>query len=288
MVSLTQGSAFADGIRIGNVRGGQTYINTGTPEEPVWVPASYPTFDNGAPGIPKGVDYPFVIIPSANEVSNLVADTTLINAGAIPLTAGAGVTLDTTTFPGYNAYDLGVARTLLITPNGTTADITFTISGWDMYKAPVVENCVVESGDASQTTKKAMRWIHSIQASTGSGAGTIEIGTSNIFGLPYRLLDASYILSIWNGAWDYIWYPDPGSLDTEAIILLGDSTFPATATTGDVRGTYQFETVNGDGNTVLALRILNPYMDPYYLIKNGLTEEPKMVYGVAQYSTGWL
>ena len=270
MNGITRGSAFKSGIRIGSVRGLNTPFT------------NYPTFDNGYPGIPTGVSYPF-ILPAPNDgTGNLYPTAYIPAAGVLTLTPGAGVVVDTTTFPGYTAYDLGSARTLLI-GGGPDNNTTFTISGWDYWGAQVVETVSVATADHTTITNKAMRWIHTIQASASSTVNAITIGASNSFGFPYRIINNSYVLPIFLSAWAY---DSPMALSE--TINLADDTFPATATTGDVRGTYQFTSAEVPNGNPIAMRLLNPYMDPYYMINNGLTTETRLIYGVPQYNVGWL
>lgn len=286
--SVTQGSAFADGVRVGTVRGGPTNINTGTAQNPVYVPAAYPTFDNGAPGIPLGIDYPYIITPLAASATNLFPAAAIAQAGPLTLTAGAGVVVDTTTFQGYTAYDLGVARTLTFTGVNTVNAVTFTISGWDLWGAKVVETTTLALGaNTNNTSNKTMRWIHSIQASGPTGGGTAAIGTSNEFGLPYYVPNQSYILPVWDGVPDYKWAAGPAVMQLQGVFAVGDATFPATATTADVRGIYETNPADlPDGTKKLVIRILMPLVDPIYT--RGTSVPTKNAYGVPQYNTGWL
>jgi len=285
--SVTQGSAFADGVRVGTVRGGPTNINTGTAQNPVYVPAAYPTFDNGAPGIPLGIDYPYIITPLAASATNLFPAAAIAQPGPLTLTAGAGVVVDTTTFQGYTAYDLGVARNISITPAATVNAITFTISGWDMYKAQIVSQITVAAGNIVVSNFSTMRWIHTIQASAATGGGTISIGTGNRFGFPYYVPNQSYILPVWNGVPDYKWAAVPEVMQLQGAFIVGSATFPSTSTSIDVRGTYSPNPADlPDGTKTLAVRILMPLVDPIYT--RGTSVPTKNAYGFPQYNTGWL
>ena len=283
----TYGSAMPDGVRVGSVRGGVTNINTAAPGSPaVWVEAPYPTFDNGAPGVPLGIDYPYIAIPPAADAQALKTAAAITGAGLLLLAAGTGVVIDTTTFPGYRAYNLGVARTLEFVGNATTTAVTFTISGWDYWGARVVENVTLGTGSLTVVSKKAFRWINSINASAASG-GTVSIGTTDTFGLPYYVPDATYMLPMWSGVPDYAWDNTLSIMKLAGAFVAGVTTFPATATTGDVRGTYQVDaTVASDGTKAFAIRILMPLVDPIYT--RGTSPQTKAAYGVPQFATGWM
>lgn len=283
----TYGSAMPDGVRVGSVRGGVTNINTAAPGNPaVWVEAPYPTFDNGAPGVPLGIDYPYIAIPPAADPQALRTNTAITGAGLLLLAAGTGVVIDTTTFPGYRAYNLGVARILEFVGDTTTTAVTFTISGWDYWGAKVVENVTLGTGSLTVGSKKAFRWINSINASAASG-GSVAIGTGDTFGLPYYVPSPSYIFPIWSGVPDYLWDADLSLMIPAGAFVAGVTTFPATATTGDVRGTYQVnENVASDGAKAFAIRILMPLVDPIYT--RGTSPQTKDAYGVPQFATGWM
>jgi hypothetical protein len=99
---------------------------------------------------------------------------------------------------------------------------------------------------ASATTngKKAFYQITSV---SGAGASTtaVTVGTTQLIGLPVRVIDGSYICHVgWNSAF---------ALDTGTLALA--ATMPATTTTGDVRGTFSPSSVP-DGIKRLVIGIM--------------------------------
>lgn len=267
MATPSRGTGFSDGVRGGDLRA--------------------PTFDQGAPGAPYGMIFPFVIIPEAPLATNLRAAAAVAGAGSLALTAGAGVTLSTTTYTGYTSYDFDVARCVtFVTAGPTTSAVDMTISGWDMYGVPTVETVTVAAGAATTNGKKAFAAVHTIQASGASGGGTISIGTSSIFGLPYRVTNSSFIFPCWDGVPDYTVNPAGAQMSFAGTFAAAVDTAP-TASTGDVRGTYfPNATAVADGSKVLNALLTLYELDPIY--HRGETVTSENVYGQTQFSIGWL
>ena len=76
----------------------------------------------------------------------------------------------------------------------------------------------------------------------------VTIGTTDIFGLPVRCIDAGYVVKV---GWNNALAQDAGTF------VAADMTNPATATTGDVRGTYKPSTAS-DGVKRLVMTIALP------------------------------
>jgi len=280
--NLTSGSAINDGVRVGNVRGGSSYINN--------VHVNYPTFDDGAPGIPIGITYPYFIRPVVGSTGSLLLNTNIAAAGVLTLTAGAGVTLDTTTYPGYTAYSFDVARTIAFSETSLVNPMVFIISGWDMYGIKVVEQFTLQANTAQQYSKKAFKAVHTIQAQSASGAGLISIGQGYDFGMPFVVNGAAgqpgtNLFGMWGGVLDCTWDAVNEKLAFSGVVVPSSSVFPSTAISSDVRGTYRPGSIP-DGTKSLVVRMTLPQIDPIYT--RGKTINPSLAYGFPQYSTGWL
>ncbi len=88
--------------------------------------------------------------------------------------------------------------------------------------------------------KKAFKYIASVTPGYTDSTGSYSVGTGDTFGLPIRMDRYEYLEYSWNGINNLNQTGFIGSVNTN----------PATATTGDVRGTLQ---VSGAGNgTALA------------------------------------
>lgn len=164
---------------------------------------------------PLGRIYVWDTVPVSQQTNNIALAQATTAGGAMTLTAGAGVTtrIGTDNLP---QMVLDVPRALTVA--GTTV-YPVTISGFDQYGMPMTETFAVAS-----TGKKAFKVVS--RATAGAvGTGGI-IGTSNVLGMPYRLADLGYVMTTkFNGA-------------TEAPTMVVADGNTATATTGDVRGTY--------------------------------------------------
>lgn len=130
-----------------------------------------------------------------------------------------------------------LSRNVRITSGGNDTGITFTVSGWDVYGYPMTETITGVSGSVA-SGKKAFKFIASIVAS-GNVATTVKVGTGDVYGFPLRVDDFFYTTLSWNGSGI--------SANTGFVAAV---TTTATATTGDVRGTYAVQTAS-DGTKKL-------------------------------------
>lgn len=145
-------------------------------------------------------------------------------AGAIALSAGTGVTA--TVVNGVTRYVADVPRAVTISSGGVDTGITFTVNGFDVY-GKVMSETITGGSTATVTGKKAFKSIISV-THTGSVAGTVTVGTADVFGLPVAVVNVAYIVNV---KWD-------STLAANAGTFVAADATTATATTGDVRGTY--------------------------------------------------
>jgi len=142
-------------------------------------------------------------------------------------------------------------RNVIITSAGNDAAITFTVTGKDEYGATVVEaitgaNATVAAG------KKAFAKVTSVTSSANS-AGNVKVGFGDVLGLPVFLPSAGHILK----------EMQDGAAATAGTTVAGISTAGgSTATTGDVRGTYD-PNAACDGDKVFQLILSLP--DPTFI-----------------------
>lgn len=188
-----------------------------------------PTSDAGSPsgfGIgPAGRVFIWDTVPLALDAANVAASQTPTGAGAVVLTAGAGVTT-IINGRGETVLQLDVPRALSVTLAGGGTPRAYTVVGYDDYGQKMSEVITSVAG-ATTNGKKAFKQVLSI---TGAGAtvNPITIGTTDILGIPVRVNDRGYCSPRWNNTLAQ----DAGTL------VVADSTNPATSATGDVRGTY--------------------------------------------------
>jgi hypothetical protein len=205
-------------------------------------------FDNPAPmdlGVgPLGRVYVWDVVPQAKVANNLA--TAQSPTSAFTLTAGTSVkavTLNT----GSIGYALDVPRALIITIGaGTIANQTITITGFDYFGQPMSE--AIATGTTQSTTvsgKKAFYIVTSI-TTTGAVGGTVAVGTTDLLGIPVRVANAAYIVSVKSN----------NTLAQDAGSFVAADTATATTITGDVRGTYAPATAsNGIVRTVMTISL---------------------------------
>jgi hypothetical protein len=242
--------------------------------------AGYNVTKAGAIGLPFGDAAVINQVPSALAVDNISASASP-GSGAIALvsTTGAGVTVlaaALTVWPSGNVIPVGalaldgppglvsfgtnseaggytfvsmydptksIARNIRITSGGVDTGITFTVSGYDLYGYPMTETITGASGGIA-AGKKAFKFVTAIVQS-GAVASTMSVGTGDVFGLPLLSSFWGDVSIIWNAAW----------VTAATGYVAAVTTSPATATTGDVRGTYAVQGAASDGTRRLMLYV---------------------------------
>ena len=129
-----------------------------------------------------------------------------------------------------------VPRNVVAAWTGTSV---LTVTGTDMYGNVMVES---SGSGTSLTGKKAFKTITGVSVS--ADVTGLTIGTSKVLGLPMFIGDATDLLA----------EVEDGAAATAGTLAVG-VTDTATATTGDVRGTYSPNS-NPDGSTVFELLVL--------------------------------
>ena len=138
-----------------------------------------------------------------------------------------------------------VGRVLTVTSNNAgDTGYSVTLTSYDAFGVLMRETISV-SANATATGKKAHKYVVSAtlnKSGGGTPAGTISIGTSDIFGL-----------NIKNELWEYMNVFWAGSFASASTGWTVADTATATATTGDVRGTYAVQSSATDGVRRLAM-----------------------------------
>lgn len=142
-----------------------------------------------------------------------------------------------------------ISRALRFVNNSVSdTGYSITIRGYDIYGVPMTETIPLT---ANTTTygKKAWKYVVSYQLSKvggGTTVGTITVGTSDVFGLPVRSDFFEYLTEFYAGA------GVTANGGTSPLWAAADFTNPATAITGDVRGTLQVGAAGGGASTAAA------------------------------------
>lgn len=193
---------------------------------PIFSSSADPTVNQGLG--PAGRTFFHNNVPLTAQTNNVALAQTMTASTALTLTAGTGATSGL-------APD-GSQRTVIIfdTPRAVSLTsitdlhlISFTIVGFDFYGRLQTQTRVGPTGNTVNTLK-AFQSVLSVTPGTTDLAHNIAVGSSDIFGMPYRINDKTLLFSVlWNNSF---------TTDTGAFVVADGST--ATAATGDTRGTY--------------------------------------------------
>lgn len=203
----------------------------------------------GSLGAQTSPYFAYKITPVALDADGLAAAQAVAGAGNLTLNGALAAS---------GVVTLDVPRAISVTSsNAGDTTQTATVAGTDAYGFALVET-IAFNGAATISGKKAFKTVTSIAISAAL-AGNGSAGTLDIFGLPYRVNNRGAALTAWNSAF----------VTTGTFAAAVTST--ATATTGDVRGTYAVPDAS-DGTKVLYVHMLLEDVDT----SNGL-------YGVDQF-----
>jgi hypothetical protein len=193
-----------------------------------------PTLNQGVG--PAGRVFFWNIVPAAIGTTNIAALAAPTSGIAMTLAAGAGVTVGTAPDgSGATVYQFDVPRAVSLTSGSDLHLINFLIVGYDFYGQKLSQLKAGPNGNTVNTLK-AFASVLSITPQ-GTSASTLSAGSSDIFGLPYVIKDAGYIVQAkWNN-----------TLAANAGTLVTADSNPATNLTGDVRGTFAQAGAASDG-----------------------------------------
>lgn len=179
----------------------------------------------------------------------------------------------------------GLTRGLQITGSSGAAGGTFLISGWDVYGHPMSQLLTVAAGASTGWTTKCFKYIGSVVPQF-SDAHNYSVGTSDLFGLNYRVPDWEDTTVCWNAL------TMTSATGFTKSIGLGST---STSITGDIRGTIQVSasgpgsgigsTVsNGSitGNALTGNRLSMASVVTAHSAILGTTLNPATIYGIPQ------
>lgn len=240
--------------------------------------AKHPGYNSGRPGVPLAHtfshDYGAIGAKGAELIIKDATSTQLPNNSTKTYTADTDGTdpLDATTRLATASVLFGTdgtltvwviptPRTIAVATSSAAFDTVVTVTGYDEYKVKTVETITIAAASSAGTGLKAFKWIRSIAIYSAGDitTDTIDVGTSDVIGIPYAALTKNHFTVKTNGA---------EAADTKVAAVATT----ATATTGDVRGTFTPTNVP-DGST---------YTYMVFIDVDNTTEEG--AYGVAQYS----
>jgi len=176
---------------------------------------------------PMGRVYIFDIVPLTLQAAGLATSQNPGSGAAFTLTAGTGVTARTRP-DGTVEYVLDVARCVTLTAAGANT-ATYRVEGYDIYGQFMTANLAAPSTSTVATTKAFKTVTRIVNINATAGTNGITAGFNNTFGLPVRVPNVAYLLT---AKWDST------LADNAGTFVAAVTTDPATAATGDVRGTF--------------------------------------------------
>lgn len=177
---------------------------------------------------PLGRSYCFDVVPVASGTTtgqNQIALSQNLPNGALTLTAGTGTTSGTSS-SGATIIILDCERTVAVYSAADLSSKTITVTGYDRYGAAMSQTITAPNAGTVQTTK-TFKSILSV-VSSGAIASAVVVGLGTGIGLPYRLTDLGYVMSV-------MFNQTAITIDSTAV-KVADQTTPATVSTTDVRG----------------------------------------------------
>lgn len=143
----------------------------------------------------------------------------------------------------YNPQCMLGRNIRITTAAGDTA--VYTVRGYDIYGYPMSE-AITANGATTVSGKKAFKYIASVTP-VGTVGATASVGTGDVYGFPLISDSFQDVQIVWNSS----------VITASTGYLACDKTNPATATTGDIRGTYAVQTAS-DGSKRLVIQQLPP------------------------------
>lgn len=205
------------------------------------------------------------LVPLALATANIAALQASTSGTALTLTAGTGINAVTNPNTGALAYVLDCPRCISLTSTANLSAINYLVTMIDEYGR--TETQLVTGPNASTvTTKKAAIAVLSV-VPQGTSTSTVSVGTSDVFGLAFRCLDAGYIVSNkWAGA----------LAQNGGTLTVADTTSPATNLTGDPRGTYapSGAASNGSNRLIIAQHVDGTQCGPNGTLVNAIGVTP--------------
>ena len=127
-----------------------------------------------------------------------------------------------------------LSRNITISTTTTSATGTLTVRGFDVHAQAMSETLTVATTvPGTVSGKKAFKYVLSVTPNYTDATGTYSVGVGDVYGLPFRMDRYEYLQYCWAGINNV----------NQTGFVAADLTNPATATTGDVRGTINVATI---------------------------------------------
>lgn len=190
-----------------------------------------------------------VTVLSAAQSISVVGNFSVIPAGALALDGVAGIVAfgraknSASGWTELSFYDpaKAISRNVRITSVGDDSGATFLVSGYDIYGSPMSERITGATAGNTASGKKAFKYVTSIVPAGTLSGSNVSVGTGDVYGFPLYVPQWELVNIHWAGA----------LITSSTGFLAGDSTSPATALTGDVRGTYTTQSASNGTNRLV-------------------------------------
>lgn len=156
--------------------------------------------------------------------------------------------------------ELDVLRCVTITSAGDDSGVVITVTGHD-YDGQEQTETLAGGDSVAVTTDKAYADVTDVLVD-GATASTIKVGTSDKLGFPVKVSRFGNVRIVYNNA----------AITANTGFTAADTTSPATAATGDPRGTYALQTASNGS------RVFDVWIIP------DATETATDLYGVTPYA----
>lgn len=195
---------------------------------------------------PLGRVYVFDVVPLVLQTNGLATTANPGSGASFTLVAGTGVTAGTVANGTSGQFILDTPRSVTVTAAGVNT-ATYTITGYDVYGQLMTQTIAAPSTSTVSTTKCFKSVTSVTNANAAAGASGLTVGYGDQIGLPVRVASKDYLIQ--------------ANFNATAVALSALTaavlTSPATATTGDVRGSILLPTA-ADGAKRLVAAIALP------------------------------
>lgn len=211
------------------------WIGTATgPQTNSWATSGNPGVIGQGVG-PLGRIYIFDIVPVALSATAVCAAQAIAGAANATIN-GASASGGVATFD--------VARNVsIVSSSASDTTQTVTVTGTDYYGQAQTSRLTI-NGTTTVNGLKSFKTITQVAVSAAL-VGNLSVGSTDIFGLPYRVTDAGYLLRTgWNN-----------TVADNAGTFTAADTATASVTSGDVRGTFLPASTAANGSRRLVIAI---------------------------------
>lgn len=219
-------------------------------------------------GVPVAPVFNYALGVASTSLASGIA----FSASGFGTLTGSAVTISITgSLVTASVATLDVPRCVAVFCTLSITGSTFTIIGTDFYGSPQKATFIGASGGAAfATTGMAVSPVafktitsasYTATTATGTSTTSVQIGTTDWYGLPYRLPRKNAIVSITMDGWQMLATAPGtviGAIGGGVITALATGTTP-TASTADVRGVVGFPTGSiADGTRSFAINMISP------------------------------